>query len=105
MVKAYICIFGSLTVKAAHLELVSDLTTDAFLSTQDALLPVVASQNCYGAIMVPTLSVPTRNSKLSEFLESQKVQNAVSQFCTSQKITWKFIPEKAPISVDYGNHV
>ena len=32
LVKAYICIFVSLTVKAAHLELVSELTTDAFIS-------------------------------------------------------------------------
>ena len=32
IVKAYVCIFVSLTVKAVHLELVSDLTTDAFIS-------------------------------------------------------------------------
>lgn len=30
IVKAYICVFVSLTVKAVHLELVSDLTADAF---------------------------------------------------------------------------
>ena len=29
--KAYVCIFVSLTVKAVHLELVSDLTTEAFI--------------------------------------------------------------------------
>ena len=33
VVKAYICVFVSLTVKAVHLEIVSDLTTDAFLAT------------------------------------------------------------------------
>ncbi len=32
VVKAYICVFVSLSVKAVHLELVSDLTTDAFIS-------------------------------------------------------------------------
>ena len=32
VVKAYICVFVSLTVKAVHLELVSDLTTDAFIA-------------------------------------------------------------------------
>ena len=31
-----------------------------------------------------------------EFLESQKTQNAVSQYCTSQRIEWKFIPERSP---------
>ena len=32
VVKAYICIFVSLTVRAVHLEAVSDLTTDAFIA-------------------------------------------------------------------------
>ena len=32
VVKAYICVFVSLTVKAVHLELVSDLTTEAFVA-------------------------------------------------------------------------
>jgi hypothetical protein len=32
IVKAYICVFVSLTVKAVHLEAVSDLTTDAFIA-------------------------------------------------------------------------
>ena len=33
---------------------------------------------------------------LLDFLEDQKTQGALSQFCTSQKITWKFIPERSP---------
>ena len=33
---------------------------------------------------------------LAEFLESQKTQKTISQFCTSQRIEWKFIPEKSP---------
>ena len=32
IVKAYLCIFISLTVKAVHLELVSDLTSEAFIA-------------------------------------------------------------------------
>lgn len=32
VVKAYVCIFISLSVKAVHLELVSNLTTDAFIA-------------------------------------------------------------------------
>ena len=33
IVKAYICVFVSLAVKAVHLELTSDLTTDAFIAS------------------------------------------------------------------------
>lgn len=32
VVKAYICVFVSLSVKAVHLELVSDLTANAFIA-------------------------------------------------------------------------
>jgi len=35
-------------------------------------------------------------NQLIEFLENQKTQNAISHFCTSQKIVWKFIPERSP---------
>ena len=33
VIKAYICVFVSLTVKAVHLELVTDLTTDSFIAS------------------------------------------------------------------------
>ena len=33
IVKAYVCVFVSLSVKAVHLEPVSDLTTEAFIAT------------------------------------------------------------------------
>ncbi len=32
IIKAYICVFVSLSVKAVHLELVSDLTTEAVIA-------------------------------------------------------------------------
>ena len=32
IVKSYVCVFVSLSVRAVHLELVSDLTTDAFIA-------------------------------------------------------------------------
>ena len=33
VIKAYVCVFVSLSVKAIHLELVSDLSTDAFIAS------------------------------------------------------------------------
>ena len=33
ILKSYACIFVSLAVKAVHIELVSDLTTEAFIAT------------------------------------------------------------------------
>ena len=42
------------------------------------------------------VSARTEFKQLQKFLEDSKTQNAVSQFCTSQKIVWKFIPERSP---------
>ena len=97
IVKAYVCIFVSLTVKAVHLELVSDLTTDAFIS---ALRRFIARRgkpkllwSDHGTNFV---GAQKELNELAEFLESQRVQNVVSQFCTSQRVQWKFIPERSP---------
>ena len=34
--------------------------------------------------------------ELVKFLENQKTQQTISQFCTSQRIEWKLIPERSP---------
>ena len=34
--------------------------------------------------------------ELSKFLDDQKVRNGISEFCTTQRIRWKFIPGRAP---------
>ena len=39
LVKSYVCVFVSLSVKAVHLELVLDLTTEAFVACLRHLLP------------------------------------------------------------------
>ena len=34
--------------------------------------------------------------QLADFPDDQKTQKSISQFCTSQKLVWKFIPERSP---------
>ena len=96
-VKAYICVFVSLTVKAVHLEPVSDLTSEAFIATlrrfvarrgKPSLLWSDHGSNFIGA---------NREIKqLYEFLQKDKSQQDITDFCSSQGITWKFIPEHSP---------
>ena len=87
IVKAYIlCIFVSLSVKAVHLELVSDLTSDTFI----AALIFIARRGKPSLIWSDNgtnfFVAHIELKQLAEFLEDQKVQNVVSKFCTAQQI-------------------
>jgi hypothetical protein len=96
-VKAYICVFVSLAVKAVHLEAVSDLTSEAFIA---ALRRFVARRGS------PTLlwsdhgtNFVGANSELKEmyeFLSRPGTERAVADFCSHSGIEWRFIPEHAP---------
>ena len=97
IVKAYACLFVSLSVKAIHVELVSDLTTAAFIAClrrfvarrgKPTLLWSDNGTNFVGA--------SHELNELFEFLTQQKTQKVVSEFCSTQRIHWKFIPGHAP---------
>ena len=48
--------------------------------------------------MAPTLWVPTNRvlRELCTFLMSKQAEETISTFCSTQGISWHFIPEKAP---------
>ena len=89
--------FVSLSVKAVHLELVSDLTTEAFIA---CLRCFVARRGKPSLIFSDHGSNFIGASKqlkdLFEFLQRQESQQVISTFCSSQDIEWKYIPERAP---------
>ena len=87
--KAYTCIFVCLLAKATHIEAVSDLSTEAFIAcSRPSLIMSDHGSNFIGA---------TRETKeLTDFLNQQKTQEAISEFCISQLVQWQFIPENTP---------
>ena len=89
IVKAYICMFVSLTVKAVHLELVSDLTTEAFIA---CLRRFIAHRGKPSTIWSDHgTNFVGANGEIKEFvkfLNEQKNIKRVSEFCSSQKINW-----------------
>ena len=97
VVKSYICLFVSFSVKAVHLELVSDLTSDAFIS---CLRQFIARRGKPKVVWSDhdTNFVGAKNDlkELEQFLSERKVQGHISEFCTTHRIDWKFIPEKDP---------
>ena len=96
-IKAYICVFVSLSVKAVHIELVSDMTTEAFIASLRRFIarrgkPILIWSD-HGTNFVGA----TRQLKeFYEFLQQPKTNESISNFCASQRIKWEFIPERAP---------
>ena len=97
VVKAYLYVFISLTVKAVHLELVSDLTSEAFIAALRRFIarrgyPTLLSSD-HGTNFVGA----NRDLKeFDQFLQSQIAQGTISEFCSTRNIEWKFIPELSP---------
>ncbi|XP_043068883.1 uncharacterized protein [Drosophila bipectinata] len=94
---AYIAIFCCFTTKAVHLELVSDLTTEAFLA---ALRRFIARRgkcqtlHCDNA----TNFVGAKNKlqELQEAIFSDNAKTQILQECNNKGVQFKFIPPRAP---------
>ncbi|XP_062712488.1 uncharacterized protein LOC134289857 [Aedes albopictus] len=95
--KAYISVFVCFVTKAVHLELVSDLSTPAFLN---ALRRFIARRGC------PT-HIHSDNGKnfegarnalheLYQMLQREKASGFIATHCSSQGIQWHMTPPKAP---------
>ena len=97
IVKSYISVFVSLSVRAVHLELVSDLTSEAFIA---CLRRFVARRGCPNQIWsdhgTNFVGANHEFNKFYDFLSNPILQHNVSQFCSNKGIDWRFIPERAP---------
>ena len=97
IVKSYVSVFVSLSVKAIHLELVTDLTSDAFIS---CLRRFIARRGYPSLIWsdhgTNFVGANREIKELIQHLNDQKTQKDISEFCTFNNIEWKLIPEHSP---------
>ena len=97
LVKAYLALFVCLSTKAVHLEIVSDLTTEAFIAT---LKRFVSRRGLPKEIHTDngTNFQGARNdlSSLYAFLSDAKTTSTTSAYLLQHRITWRCIPERAP---------
>ncbi len=97
IVKAYACVYVSLSVRAVHLELVSDLTTAAFIASLRRFIAQRGKPTLLWSDHGTNFVGASREiQELLSFLATQKAQKTISEFCTSQGIQWNFIPEHTP---------
>ena len=97
LVKSYIAIFVCFATKAVHLELVSDLTTDAFLA---ALRRFVSRRGLPTDIHSDngTNFIGAKNdlADLYRFLSAETTSSSIQAYLLSNRINWHCIPERAP---------
>lgn len=95
LVKVYLCVFVCLATKAVHLEVVSDLTTEAFIACLDrfvsrrGLPSLIRSDN-------GTNFVGARRylQEVTQFLNGN--QDAIGTACSRRGIEWVFSPPGCP---------
>ena len=90
IIKGYVAVFVSLSVKAVHLEPVTELTTSAFIAT---LRRFIARRG-----MLATIWSDNGTNVLGAAKQIKKLVSdpEMSDYCAHQGIHWKFAPEHAP---------
>lgn len=95
--KSYIALFVCFTTKAIHLELVSDLTTNSFIS---ALKRFMARRgkisNMYSDNATNFVGATSELKELRDLFLSEKHQHEVQNTLATDGITWHFIPPRSP---------
>lgn len=97
MVKTFICIFVCFSSRAVHIEVVSDLSTPAFLA---ALRRFVARRGCPAEVYSDNgTNFKGAHAELRRMIESlnqQETREAVVQWAAWKNIEWHFSPARAP---------
>ena len=98
LIKAYLALFVCFSTKAVHLEIISDLTTEAFLA---CLKRFIARRGGPPAEIYSDNGTNFKGAKkdlieLYRFLSTPSTDSTISSYLLSQRITWHCIPEHAP---------
>lgn len=96
-IKTYAAIFVCMTVKAVHIEIAEDLSTESFLG---ALARFVGRRGKPEHIFSDNGSnfrgANSELQELTDLLKSQSVRDSLDSFVTKNNIEWHFIPPHSP---------
>ncbi|XP_062541543.1 uncharacterized protein LOC134209562 [Armigeres subalbatus] len=95
--KVFIAVYICFATKAVHLELVCDLSTDAFIAS---LRRFIARRGIPEEIQSDNgtnfQGAKTKLNEMYRIFNSKHDQQAIFNECSSKGITWRFIPPRAP---------
>ena len=97
LIHAYFCVFVCLTTRACHLEMVSDLSTTAFLaclrrfvSRRELPHHVYSDNGCN------FVGANNRLKDIYTFVNSIGLKECVINWAAPKEIQWSFLPSRAP---------
>lgn len=95
LTKAYICLFVCMCTKAVHIELVSELTTDAFLAALKRFMSRRGKpSNIYSDNGSNYIGAHNQLNEIYTFLKDNS--NFISRNLLVEKVNWHFIPVNSP---------
>ncbi|XP_071639995.1 uncharacterized protein [Temnothorax longispinosus] len=96
-IKAYVAIFVCMATKAVHLEVVSSMTTDAFLS---AFKRFIARRGKPSDVFSDNgtnfVGANRELEELRDIFTKEEHQHKITEVAASDQIKWHFIPPRAP---------
>lgn len=96
-IKVYVCVYVCLSIKAVHLEVVSDLSTDGFLA---ALRRFIARrglpEHIYSDNGTNFVGANNQLKELYALFNSETHKERINRYTSERHITWHFIPPIAP---------
>lgn len=95
--KAYLCVFICFVTKAVHLELVVDLSTQAFLNCFKRFIARRGlCRNVYSDNATNFVGANNELREVYRFLQDKGNQSSFSDYFANSSIRWHFIPPRSP---------
>lgn len=96
-IKIYIARFVCMATKAVHLEVVSDLSTEAFMADLKRLFSRRGKAKAiYSDNATNFMGASRELNELYDLVQSEKHNEKIQNFLIHEKISWNFIPPRAP---------
>ena len=95
--KAYICIFVSFSIRAVHLELVTDLTAEAFIAALRRFVSRHRLPRCFHSDHGSNFVKGDEDLReLMSTLAKIDISKSIMAYCSECAIQWSFIQQRAP---------
>lgn len=96
-VKAYVAVFICMAIKAVHLEVVSDMTTEAFLNAFKRFISRRGRPaNVYTDNGTNFVGANKELEKCSKIFSQEQQEQSMIDYSASEGIKWHFTPARAP---------